>query len=35
MTSYFLDHLKSKPMGVIMNVSSVLGFCPYSIINPV
>lgn len=30
----FLDHLKSKKLGVIMNVSSVLGFVPYSIINP-
>lgn len=35
MATHFLDHLKSKPMGVIMNVSSVLGFSPYSIINPV
>lgn len=31
----FLDHLKSKKHGVIVNVSSVLGFVPYSIINPV
>ncbi|GAK62586.1 short-chain dehydrogenase [Moesziomyces antarcticus] len=31
----FLDHLKSKPLGVIANVSSVLGFVPYSIINPI
>ncbi|TKY90118.1 hypothetical protein EX895_000116 [Sporisorium graminicola] len=31
----FLDHLKTKKVGVIMNVSSVLGFVPYSIINPV
>ncbi|KAJ9477067.1 putative NADP-dependent 3-hydroxy acid dehydrogenase (putative) [Pseudozyma hubeiensis] len=31
----FLDHLKSKKLGVIMNVSSVLGFVPYSIINPI
>ncbi|EPQ32278.1 uncharacterized protein PFL1_00475 [Pseudozyma flocculosa PF-1] len=31
----FLDHLKSKPAAVIINVSSVLGFVPYSIINPI
>ena len=32
----FLDHFKSKPDGaVIMNVSSVLGYIPTSIINPV
>ncbi|KAF6766777.1 Short-chain dehydrogenase/reductase SDR [Kalmanozyma brasiliensis GHG001] len=31
----FLDHLKTKKLGVIVNVSSVLGFVPYSIINPV
>jgi len=31
----FLPHLKSKPFGVIMNVSSVLGYVPFSIINPV
>lgn len=30
----FLDHLKQKPHGVIINVSSVLGFVPTSIINP-
>ena len=31
-----LDHFKAKPSGaVIMNVSSVLGFIPFSIINPV
>lgn len=32
----FLDHFKSKPNGgVIVNVSSVLGYIPTSIINPV
>ncbi|KAJ1032017.1 hypothetical protein NDA13_002393 [Ustilago tritici] len=31
----FLDHLKGKKLGVFANVSSVLGFVPYSIINPV
>jgi len=30
-----LPHLKTKKMGVIMNVSSILGFIPYSIINPI
>ncbi|KAI1412027.1 NAD(P)-binding protein [Hypoxylon sp. FL1857] len=28
-------HLKSKPHALIINVSSVLGFVPFSIINPV
>lgn len=31
----FLPHFKSKKSAVIMNVSSVLGFIPFSIINPV
>ncbi|MCJ1252834.1 hypothetical protein MMC24_000640 [Lignoscripta atroalba] len=31
----FLDHFKSKPSAVIMNVSSVLGFIPTSVISPV
>jgi short-subunit dehydrogenase involved in D-alanine esterification of teichoic acids len=31
----FLPHFKSKPAATIMNVSSVLGFIPFSIINPV
>jgi short-subunit dehydrogenase involved in D-alanine esterification of teichoic acids len=32
---HLLPHLKSKPNAVILNVSSVLGFVPFSIINPV
>lgn len=30
-----LSHFKSKPSALIVNVSSVLGFVPFSIINPV
>ncbi|KAI7090665.1 short-chain dehydrogenase [Hortaea werneckii] len=30
-----LSHFKQKPGAVILNVSSVLGFIPFSIINPV
>ena len=30
-----LPHLKSQPAALIVNVSSVLGFVPFSIINPV
>ncbi|KAJ4363011.1 hypothetical protein N0V83_010129 [Neocucurbitaria cava] len=30
-----LKHLKTKPNAVIVNVGSVLGFVPFSIINPV
>lgn len=31
----FLDHFKSKQAAAIINVSSILGFVPFSIINPV
>ncbi|MCJ1275926.1 hypothetical protein MMC21_003731 [Puttea exsequens] len=31
----FLDHFKTKPTALIVNVSSVLGFIPFSIVNPV
>jgi len=31
----FLDHFKSKPSSAIINVGSVLGYNPFSIINPV
>ncbi|KAL4881975.1 hypothetical protein BJY04DRAFT_187778 [Aspergillus karnatakaensis] len=30
-----LDHFKTKPSAAIINVSSVLGFLPFSVINPV
>jgi short-subunit dehydrogenase involved in D-alanine esterification of teichoic acids len=30
-----LSHFKSKPNALIVNVSSVLGFIPFSIVNPV
>lgn len=30
-----LEHFKSKPSALIINVSSVLGFVPFSILNPV
>jgi short-subunit dehydrogenase involved in D-alanine esterification of teichoic acids len=30
-----LDHFKSKPSAAIWNVSSVLGYNPFSVINPV
>jgi len=30
-----LPHLKTKPAAAIMNVSSVLGFNPFSVVNPV
>ncbi|KAJ4349151.1 hypothetical protein N0V95_004846 [Ascochyta clinopodiicola] len=32
---HLLPHLKTKPNALIVNVSSVLGFVPFSIINPV
>ncbi|KAI3325500.1 short-chain dehydrogenase [Xylariaceae sp. AK1471] len=35
LTVGLLPHLKAKPLAVIMNVSSVLGFVPFSIFNPV
>lgn len=35
LTLNLLPHLKSKPGAVIMNVSSVLGYIPTSVINPV
>jgi hypothetical protein len=31
----FLEHFKKKEAATIVNVSSVLGFIPFSIINPV
>jgi short-subunit dehydrogenase involved in D-alanine esterification of teichoic acids len=35
LTLHLLSHLKSKPAPLIVNISSVLGFVPFSIINPV
>lgn len=35
LATLLLPHLSKQKVGVIMNVSSVLGFVPYSIINPV
>ncbi|GKU07894.1 short-chain dehydrogenase [Fusarium langsethiae] len=32
---HLIPHFKEKPSALIMNVSSVLGFIPFSIINPV
>jgi short-subunit dehydrogenase involved in D-alanine esterification of teichoic acids len=32
---HLLKHFKSKPTALIVNVSSVLGFVPFSVINPV
>jgi short-subunit dehydrogenase involved in D-alanine esterification of teichoic acids len=32
---HLLSHFKSKPHALIVNVSSVLGFVPFSLINPV
>lgn len=32
---HLLKHLKSKPNALIVNVSSVLGFVPFSVVNPV
>lgn len=35
LTLSLLPHLRTKPSAVIMNISSVLGFIPFSVINPV
>ncbi|CZS97335.1 related to oxidoreductase [Rhynchosporium graminicola] len=35
LTIGFLEHFKSKPAATIMNISSLLGYIPTSIINPV
>ncbi|KAM0271884.1 hypothetical protein ACHAQH_008947 [Verticillium albo-atrum] len=35
LTLALLSHLQSKPAATIMNVSSALGFIPFSVINPV
>ena len=35
LTLSLLPHLQTKPHGTIINVSSVLGFIPFSVINPV
>jgi short-subunit dehydrogenase involved in D-alanine esterification of teichoic acids len=35
LTLHLLEHFKSKPDALVVNVSSVLGFVPFSIINPV
>lgn len=35
LTLHLLSHFKSKPMALVVNISSVLGFVPFSIINPV
>ncbi|KAI4154962.1 MAG: hypothetical protein LQ340_001310 [Diploschistes diacapsis] len=35
LTVHLLPHLATKPSGTIVNVSSVLGFVPFSVINPV
>ncbi|KAF1939971.1 NAD(P)-binding protein [Clathrospora elynae] len=32
---HLLPHFKSKPTALIVNVSSVLGFVPFSVVNPV
>lgn len=32
---HLLPHLRTKSYACIMNVSSILGFCPFSVINPV
>ena len=35
LTLTLLPHLQSKPFALVINVSSVLGFIPFSVINPV
>ncbi|KAH7382382.1 short-chain dehydrogenase [Phaeosphaeria sp. MPI-PUGE-AT-0046c] len=35
LTLHLLPHLRTKPHALIVNISSVLGFVPFSIINPV
>lgn len=35
LTVALLPHLKLQPNGLVVNISSVLGFVPFSIINPV
>ena len=35
LTLHLLRHLKSKPNALVVNISSVLGFVPFSVINPV
>jgi short-subunit dehydrogenase involved in D-alanine esterification of teichoic acids len=35
LTLHLLPHLKTKPNALIVNISSILGFVPFSIINPV
>ncbi|OJJ59556.1 hypothetical protein ASPSYDRAFT_149767 [Aspergillus sydowii CBS 593.65] len=35
LTLALLDHFKTKPSAAVINVSSVLGFIPFSVINPV
>ena len=35
LTLHLLEHFKSKSNALVVNVSSVLGFVPFSIINPV
>jgi len=34
LATHLLPHFKAKPYAVVMNVTSVLGFVPYSILNP-
>lgn len=34
LTLHFLAHLKTKPNALAVNVSSVLGFVPFAVVNP-